>query len=77
MVRNVCDTDIMCLGFTISSCGALDVIMDSMIWVSLECLDRFPLSLLTMLFRIRDESRTSSLHSSRDASMETSRCEDQ
>ena len=49
MVRNVYDMDIMCLDFTIRACGALDVIMDSMIGVSLECLDQFPLSLLTML----------------------------
>ena len=40
---------ILCvLVFTIRACGALDVIMDSMIWVSLGCLDWFPLSLLTM-----------------------------
>ena len=34
-IGNVCDTDIMCSGFTIRACGALDVFMDQMIWVSL------------------------------------------
>ena len=54
MVRNVCDTDIICLGFTIRACGALDVFRDLMILVFSECLDRFPLSLLTMLWSISD-----------------------
>ena len=49
MGRNVCDIDIMCHDFTIRVSEALEVFRDLMILVFPGCLDRFPLSLLTVL----------------------------